>query len=63
VPPELARLRWDDYLSKGARHDRRREGDREPTINALGFCVGGTMLRARSPCSRRAATAASKPRF
>ena len=46
IPPELGRLTWDDYLEQGAltaiRVAREISGSR--TVNALGFCVGGTIL-------------------
>ncbi len=46
IPPELGRLTWDDYLEEGAltaiRVAREISGSR--TVNALGFCVGGTIL-------------------
>jgi polyhydroxyalkanoate synthase len=45
IPPELARTTWDDYLEQGVRPAvgvaREIGGD---NVNALGFCVGGTML-------------------
>ncbi len=46
VPPELGGLTWDDYLEQGALRAidvaRAISGSRQ--VNALGFCVGGTML-------------------
>jgi polyhydroxyalkanoate synthase len=46
IPAELGRLSWDDYLEQGAltalRVARAITGSR--TVNALGFCVGGTLL-------------------
>jgi polyhydroxyalkanoate synthase len=46
IPPELGLLTWDDYLDQGAltaiRVAREISGSR--TVNALGFCVGGTIL-------------------
>jgi len=46
VPPELGRLTWDDYLEQGvlAAIGVAKEIGGSPTINALGFCVGGTLL-------------------
>jgi polyhydroxyalkanoate synthase len=46
VPPELGRLTWDDYLEQGPLTAIRvaREISGSATVNALGFCVGGTLL-------------------
>ncbi len=46
IPAELANLDWDDYLEQGvlAALDVVREIAGSTTINALGFCVGGTLL-------------------
>ncbi|MEO8566106.1 MAG: alpha/beta fold hydrolase, partial [Betaproteobacteria bacterium] len=46
IPPELGDLAWDDYLEQGvlAALDAAREIAGSKTINALGFCVGGTLL-------------------
>jgi polyhydroxyalkanoate synthase len=46
IPPELGRLTWDDYLEQGvlAAIDHARAIARAKTVNALGFCVGGTLL-------------------
>ena len=46
VGPELGHLTWDDYLETGIFEAIRvvREITGAETINALGFCVGGTML-------------------
>ena len=46
IPPELGRLTWDDYIEQGALSAMRvaKEISGSPTINVLGFCVGGTML-------------------
>jgi polyhydroxyalkanoate synthase len=46
IPPELGGLRWDDYLQQGvlAALDASREIAGSRAINALGFCVGGTLL-------------------
>jgi polyhydroxyalkanoate synthase len=48
IPPELGHLTWDDYLEKGSLTAIRvaREITASPTVNALGFCVGGTLLAA-----------------
>ena len=46
IPPELGHLTWDDYLEQGVLKAigvaRDISGSR--TVNALGFCVGGTLL-------------------
>jgi len=48
VGPEQGHLTWDDYLDKGVlaalRAAREIAGSKE--VNALGFCVGGTLLGA-----------------
>jgi polyhydroxyalkanoate synthase subunit PhaC len=48
IGPELGHLTWDDYLEKGLftafRVAREITGARQ--LNALGFCVGGTLLGA-----------------
>ena len=46
IPPELGQLSWDDYLERGVltAFDVAREITGSKTQNALGFCVGGTML-------------------
>ncbi len=46
VPPELGRLDWDDYLEQGVLTAiaTAKKIAASPTVNALGFCVGGTML-------------------
>jgi polyhydroxyalkanoate synthase len=46
VPPELGRLTWDDYLAKGVLTAlaTAREIAGSAQANALGFCVGGTLL-------------------
>ena len=45
VPPELGRLGWDDYLEQAfTTIDAAKEITGSPTVNALGFCVGGTLL-------------------
>jgi polyhydroxyalkanoate synthase len=46
IPPGLAHLRWDDYLEQGvfAALDAARAISGSRTVNALGFCVGGTLL-------------------
>ena len=46
IPPELGGLTWDDYLEQGVLTAlglaREISGSRK--VNALGFCVGGTLL-------------------
>jgi polyhydroxyalkanoate synthase len=46
IPPELGHLTWDDYLEQGVLQaiGVAREISGSRTINALGFCVGGTLL-------------------
>ena len=46
IPPELGHLTWDDYLELGVLAAIRlaQEIAGSKTVNALGFCVGGTML-------------------
>jgi polyhydroxyalkanoate synthase len=46
VPAKLGGLRWDDYVEQGVIAALRvaREIARSATVNALGFCVGGTLL-------------------
>ncbi len=46
IPPELGHLTWDDYIAQGALTAIRvaREISRSRNVNALGFCVGGTLL-------------------
>jgi polyhydroxyalkanoate synthase subunit PhaC len=48
VGPELGHLTWDDYLEKGvfAALQVAREISGADKVNALGFCVGGTLLGA-----------------
>jgi polyhydroxyalkanoate synthase len=48
IPPELGHLTWDDYLELGPLAAIRvaREVSGSATVNALGFCVGGTLLSA-----------------
>ena len=48
VGPELGHLTWDDYLEQGIFEAIRvvREISGSNQINALGFCVGGTILGA-----------------
>jgi polyhydroxyalkanoate synthase len=48
VGPEQGRLTWDDYLEKGVHTALRvaKEISRSEAVNALGFCVGGTLLGA-----------------
>ncbi|CAG1001114.1 polyhydroxyalkanoate synthase [Burkholderiales bacterium] len=46
IPPELGHLTWDDYLEDGvlAALDVAKSISGSRTVNALGFCVGGTIL-------------------
>ena len=46
IPRELGHLAWDDYLEQGplTAIDIAREISGSKTVNALGFCVGGTLL-------------------
>jgi polyhydroxyalkanoate synthase subunit PhaC len=46
IPAELGTLTWDDYVGRGvlAAIDVARDIASTKTINALGFCVGGTLL-------------------
>jgi polyhydroxyalkanoate synthase len=46
VGPEQGHLTWDDYLEKGVLTALRvaREISASDKVNALGFCVGGTLL-------------------
>ena len=46
VPEDLGTLTWDDYIEQGALTAIRvaREITDSRTVNALGFCVGGTIL-------------------
>jgi polyhydroxyalkanoate synthase len=46
VGPEQGHLTWDDYLEKGVASALRvaREIAKSDEVNALGFCVGGTLL-------------------
>ena len=46
IPPELGQLRWDDYLEQGVLTalEVTREISGSKTVNALGFCIGGTFL-------------------
>ena len=48
IGPELGHLTWDDYLEKGVFQALRvaREVTGADKVNALGFCVGGTLLGA-----------------
>ena len=48
VGPELGHLTWDDYLEKGVFSALRvaKEIAGSEQVNALGFCVGGTLLGA-----------------
>ena len=46
IPQQLGHLAWDDYLEQGvfAATEVAREVSASRQINALGFCVGGTLL-------------------
>ena len=46
IPPELGHVTWDDYLEQGvlAALAVVREVSGSRSVNALGFCVGGTLL-------------------
>lgn len=46
IPPELGSLTWDDYLAQGVERaiDVAKSIAGSRTVNALGFCVGGTLL-------------------
>ena len=46
IPSELGRLTWDDYIERGALAAIRAalEISGSDDVNALGFCVGGTLL-------------------
>ena len=46
VPPEMGHISWDDYVEQGviAAIDAARKICGVAKINALGFCVGGTLL-------------------
>src|SRR5436190_11543806 len=46
VPAALGHLTWDDYLQQGvlAAVGVARSITKAPAVNALGFCVGGTLL-------------------
>lgn len=48
VGPELGQLTWDDYLEKGVFAALRiaQEITKAERVNALGFCIGGTLLGA-----------------
>jgi len=48
VGPELGALTWDDYIEQGVLQALRvaREVAASDRVNALGFCVGGTLLGA-----------------
>jgi polyhydroxyalkanoate synthase len=55
VTPALGRFTWDDYLEQGVIRalDVARAISGESRINALGFCVGGTLLAAALAVLRR----------
>ncbi len=46
IPPELGSLTWDNYIEDGVLTAMRVASEiaKSPTVNALGFCVGGTLL-------------------
>jgi polyhydroxyalkanoate synthase len=46
IPPQLGHLSWEDYLRDGVLEafDVARNISGSKTVNALGFCVGGTLL-------------------
>jgi len=46
IPPELGHLTWDDYLERGVLQAIRvaKAIGASRSVNALGFCVGGTLL-------------------
>ena len=46
IPPELGHLTWEDYLEQGVLQAIRvaQAIGRSRSVNALGFCVGGTLL-------------------
>ncbi|MEN9558867.1 MAG: hypothetical protein RLZZ502_78, partial [Pseudomonadota bacterium] len=48
IPAELGKLTWDDYLASGVLQaiDVVKSITAQKQINALGFCVGGTLLAA-----------------
>jgi polyhydroxyalkanoate synthase len=48
VGPDQGHLTWDDYLEKGifAAFEVAKEITQSKTVNALGFCIGGTLLGA-----------------
>ncbi|MGE5128285.1 MAG: class I poly(R)-hydroxyalkanoic acid synthase [Sphingomonadaceae bacterium] len=48
IGPELGHLGWDDYVERGVLRPLRvaRDITRSDRVNALGFCVGGTLLGA-----------------
>jgi polyhydroxyalkanoate synthase subunit PhaC len=55
IPPSLGGLAWDDYLEQGVARaiEVARDISGEPKLNALGFCVGGTLLAATLAVLRR----------
>ena len=48
VGPEQGHLTWDDYLEKGifSAFEAAKEITQSERVNALGFCIGGTLLGA-----------------
>ena len=59
IPPQLGRITWDDYLEQGvlAALGAAREITGSESVNALGFCVGGTLLA----CALAVAAARGEP--
>jgi polyhydroxyalkanoate synthase len=55
VSPDMGQLTWDDYLQAGVIRaiDATREITGAAKINALGFCVGGTLLASALAVLRR----------
>ncbi len=55
VPASCAQLTWDDYLERGVMcaAEAVRSISGEARLNALGFCVGGTLLAAALAVLRR----------
>jgi polyhydroxyalkanoate synthase len=63
IPPELGGLSWDDYVDRGVIAPMRAAAEISgcSVVNALGFCVGGTLLASALAvlAGRGAETAAS----
>lgn len=55
VPPALGHLSWDDYIAQGVVRaiDVAKSISGDEKLNALGFCVGGTLLAAALAVLRR----------